>query len=200
MSRPGPLFATALCLVAMPAAAHSPVQGIEGVYTGLLHPLTTPDQILALLATGLLLGNFPLSRLAPAFAAFGAGLLGGLALGDATASPAPWLYAVAAVTAGAAALAPGRWLGAVIGAAVTAGLLLGWASVPDPGPAQARLLTMTGSFIGAFLLTLYLAGSLDLIRERADHPAFGIALRVAASWIAAIALLMFAVAMGVSEG
>lgn len=174
--------------------------GIEGVYTGLRHPLTAPDQILALLATGLLLGNFPLSRLAPAFVALGAGLLGGLALGDAATSPSPWLLAFAAASAAGAALAPGRAHAMAVVVAGTAGLLLGWASVPEPGPAEDRLFTMAGSFTGVLLLTLYLAGALELTRERLAHPALAIAFRVAAAWIAAIALLMLALALAPPTG
>jgi len=168
------------------------VPGIEGFYVGLRHPLTSPDQALALLATGLLLGGFPLSRLVAAFATLGVGLLVGLALGDAGLSPAPWLYAFAAATAAVAALAPGRWRATAVCAAGMAGLLFGWASVPDPGPAQDRFFTIAGSFAGALLLPLYLAGALDLLRERVDHPAFGIALRVLAAWVAAIAVLILA--------
>jgi hypothetical protein len=40
------------------AFAHGrPVPGLEGVYLGMAHPLSTPPQLLALLALGLLLGQ-----------------------------------------------------------------------------------------------------------------------------------------------
>jgi hydrogenase/urease accessory protein HupE len=168
------------------------VPGIEGFYTGLSHPLTTPDQMLALMAAGLFLGGFALSRLTMAFGALGIGLLGGFILGDGLGDAAPWLYGLAGMMATAAALAPGRWRLLVILAAGAAGLLLGWASVPDPGPMQDRLITMAGSFVSAFMLILYIAGALDLIRERVDRPFVRIAFRVAAAWVATIAILMLA--------
>jgi hydrogenase/urease accessory protein HupE len=169
------------------------VPGIEGFYTGLLHPLTMPDQVLALLAAGLFLGGFALSRLTMAFIALGIGLLGGLILGDMPGGVAPWLYGLAAITATMAALAPGRWRPITIMASGAVGCLLGWASVPDPGPLQDRIITMAGSFVGAFMVILYLAGALDLVRERLDRPFVRIAIRVAAAWVATIAILMLAV-------
>lgn len=167
--------------------------GIEGFYTGLSHPLTTPDQVLALLAAGLLLGGFALSRLKMAFIALGAGLLGGFILGDMPGGAAPWLYGSAAITATTAALAPGRWRPIAILGSGAAGFLLGWASVPDPGPLQDRIITMSGSFTSAFMVTLYLAGALDLLRERVDRPFVRIAIRVAAAWVATVAIMMLAV-------
>jgi hypothetical protein len=169
------------------------VPGIEGFYTGLLHPLTMPDQVLALLAAGLFLGGFALSRLTMAFIALGVGLLGGLILGDMPGGAAPWLYGSAAMTATTAALAPGRWRSIAILASGVAGFLLGWASVPDPGPLQDRIITMAGSFVSALMVTLYIAGALDLLRERVDRPFVPIAMRVAAAWVATIAILMLAV-------
>jgi hydrogenase/urease accessory protein HupE len=177
-----------------PAAAHSPAPGVEGFYAGLRHPLTTPDQALVLLATGLLLGGFALPRLVPAFVALAAGLAVGLALGHLAPAAPAWLYALAVATGAAAALLPGRGLGAAVALAGVCGLALGWASVPEPGPSFDRAVTMTGSFAGALLLTLYLAGGIDLLRERLDRPAIRIAFRVAAAWITAIANLMLALA------
>jgi hypothetical protein len=92
-----------------------------------------------------------------------------------------------------AALAPGRWRPVAIVASGAVGFLLGWASVPDPGPLQDRIITMAGSFVSALMVTLYIAGALDLLRERVDRPFVPIAIRVAAAWVATIAILMLAV-------
>jgi hypothetical protein len=134
----------------------------------------------------------------PAFVALGAGLLGGLALGGLVGGPvggAPaWLFALAAATGAAAALVPGRARAAAVVAAGAAGVGLGAASVPEAGPPFDRAVTMAGSVAGVLLLTLYLAGAVDLLRERVDRPAVRIALRVAAAWVVAIAILMLALA------
>jgi hydrogenase/urease accessory protein HupE len=186
----------AFCACAGPAAAHSPLPGIEGFYAGLLHPLSTPDQALALLSTGLLLGGFALRRLAVAFGAAAVGLAAGVATGLTPGSPtgdlAPWLFGFATLAAICAALAPGRALPLVALLSLGACALLGWAALPDAGPPRDRAFTVAGSVTGAALGLMYIAGCIDLLRERIRGPALCIALRVLAAWIAAITLLMLA--------
>ncbi|MEE4120294.1 MAG: hypothetical protein V2I65_14915 [Paracoccaceae bacterium] len=198
-ARRAPAAALALCAGASPAAAHSPLPGIEGFYAGLLHPLSTPDQALALLATGLLLGGFAMQRLAVAFGAAAIGLATGLALGTPTGDPAPWLFGLAALAAALAALVPGRALPLAALLSLGAGVLLGWASLPDAGPPRDRAFTMAGSVTGAALGLLYLAGGLDLLRDRLRAPWLAVALRVLAAWIAAIALLMLALRLAAPQ-
>lgn len=190
----------ALGACAGPAAAHSPLPGIDGFYAGLLHPVSTPDQALALLATGLLLGGFAMQRLPAAFGAAAIGLVTGLATGLApgvpTGDPAPWLFGLATVAAICTALAPGRALPLVVLLSLGAGALLGWASLPDAGPPRDRAFTVAGAVTGAALGLLYIAGGIELLRDRIRAPALGIALRVLAAWIAAITLLMLALRLG----
>jgi hydrogenase/urease accessory protein HupE len=188
----------AFCACAGPAAAHSPLPGIDGFYAGLLHPVSTPDQALALLATGLLLGGFAMQRLHWAFGAATIGLAAGLALGTPTGDPAPWLFGLATLAATFAALAPGRALPLVVLLSLGAGAVLGWASLPDAGPSRDRAFTMAGAATGAALGLLYLAGCIDLLRDRIRASALCIALRVLAAWIAAITLLMLALHLGQS--
>ena len=177
---------------ATPAAAHSPLPGIAGFYSGLLHPLTTPDQVLALLAAGLLLGTFGLARLAPAAWLLGIGLIVGIAVTAPGSDPNAALYGLACVAACLAALTPGKALPLALAVATVAGVLLGAAAVPDSGPVRDRVITMAGSFAGVALLVLYLAGSVDLLQSRVADPATAISLRVAAAWIAAVATIMLA--------
>lgn len=190
-----PLAAVLLVAFPGPALAHSPMPGIEGFYLGLRHPLSTPDQALALIACGLLLGSFALRRMTPGFVGLAGGLLAGFVLGQGGGDPAPWLYGLAAGAAVWAALLPGRGRVAACALAVLAGALLGWASVPEDGPVRDRVITMLGSFLSVSLLTLYLAGSVDMLRERFDAPWLGIALRVVAASVAAVAILMLALVL-----
>lgn len=190
-----PLAAALLVGFPGPALAHSPMPGIEGFYLGLRHPLSTPDQALALIACGLLLGSFALRRMTPGFVGLAGGLLAGFVLGQGGGDPAPWLYGFAAGAAVWAALLPGRGRAAACALAVLAGALLGWASVPEDGPVRDRVITMLGSFLSVSLLTLYLAGSVDMLRERFDAPWLGIALRVVAASVAAVAILMLALVL-----
>lgn len=187
--------AAAMSAAAGPACAHSPLPGIEGFYAGLFHPLTTPDQLLALLGLGLLLGGFGGKRLARALGVLGLGLLAGLVLGRPSGDSAPWIYGCALIAAAGAALVPGRFLPVVLCMTLVAGGLLGWASLPDPGPPRDRLFTMSGSAVGAALATLYLAGGVDLLRERVAAPWLSVALRVVAAWVFAVAALMLALTL-----
>lgn len=187
-----------LCAVAGPTTAHNPLPGIEGFYSGLFHPFTTPDQIVTLLALGLALGSYAMRRLGGAFAALCAGLVSGLAIGSPLGSAAPWLFGLAAIAATFAALAPGRSLPVLIALSFIAGGLIGWASLPNAGPMRDRLFTMSGSVFGAALGILYIAGAVDLACERINAPWFTIVLRVIAAWIGAIALLMLALLFGPS--
>jgi hydrogenase/urease accessory protein HupE len=201
--RHAPCAALALCASAGPAAAHSPLPGVEGFYAGLLHPLSTPDQAVALLATGLMLGGFAMRRRRPAFGAvtlgLATGMATGLALGTPTSDPAPWLFGFATLAAALAALAPGRALPLAALLSLGAGTLVGWASLPDAGLPRDRAFTMAGSVTGAALGLLYLAGGLDLLRDRLRAPWLAIALRVLAAWIAAIAFLMLALHLAPSQ-
>jgi hypothetical protein len=146
------------CLAPAPAAAHSPLPGIEGFYTGLLHPLSSADQILVLLACAALLGGYRLRQVGPALVALIAGLVVGAVAGSTDADPTRWLYFYAVLAAGLAALVPGRWPAMALLGAGLAGLLLGWASLPEPGLWRDRVITIAGSLTGAFALVLYLAG------------------------------------------
>jgi hydrogenase/urease accessory protein HupE len=191
-ARAGAGATATVAAAAGPAAAHSPVPGIEGFYAGILHPFGTPDQLLAILAAGLMLGGFALPRTAPAFAALGLGLIGGALAGRLSGDPAPWLLGLAVLAACLAALVPGRARPLAVGLALVAGGLLGWASIPDPGPLRDRVITAAGALTGAMAAILYLAGAADALRRRVERPWMPIALRVGAAWIAAIAMLMLA--------
>ena len=180
-----------------PAAAHGPIDGIEGFYVGFLHPVSTPPQLLALLALGLLLVHGWPDRAGRWLGAFVGALAVGMAAGQAGLDPAPLppvLLAVAVAVAALAALAPAApgWTRLV--AAAATGLLVGVVSTPDPGPMRATLITLAGSFVGANLATVYATGAAGWLRERFPRPWVHIGQRVLSAWVAAIAALMLAFA------
>ncbi len=180
-----------------PAAAHSPIEGIEGFYVGFLHPVSTPSQLLALLALGLLLVHGWPDRAGRWLGAFVGALAVGMAAGQAGLDPAPLppvLLGVAVAVAALAALAPAApgWTRLV--AAAATGLLVGVVSTPDPGPMRATLITLAGSFVGANLATVYATGAAGWLRERFPRPWVHIGQRVLSAWVAAIAALMLAFA------
>lgn len=181
-------------LVTLPSAvvAHTPLPGLEGVYVGLMHPLSTPDQALVLVATALLLGTFALPSLPLAFGTLILGLVGGLLMGPQGTVNSQWLFAWASFAAAWAALFPGRGLVALGGLTAVSGFGLGWASVPDAGPSLDRIVTMTGSFLGAALAIFYLSGAVEFFLERVQAPWLKLGLRVVAAWVSAVAIMMFA--------
>lgn len=189
-----------------PASAHSPIDGMEGFYVGLLHPLSTAGQVLALFAIGLLVGRADQSLFTRAWIAFAVLVVAGILLGQAVGLSGhedTALLGVAAVSALLAAGAPQRIFafGPLQPGAVTAGvggLLLGLASTPDAGPLRATMLVLTGSFVGLNIAFLYLAGGTIWLLDRYAAPWVLIGVRVFASWVAAIAVLMGALAFAAS--
>lgn len=188
-------LSVAFGLLAGAAHAHSPIPGIEGFYTGLLHPATSPNQLLILAALGLLLGQARGRWTGSAWGGFACAMLAGIAAGQLGASTGRVELALVVLGAAAATLAallPGRMGGAVLVLSVCGGFALGLASTPDSGPFRATAITFAGSFAGANLGLLYVAGTIGWVRDRAKARWTQVGLRVIASWIAAIAILMAA--------
>jgi hydrogenase/urease accessory protein HupE len=174
------------------AQAHSPVPGIEGFYIGLLHPLSSPAQILLILSAGLLIGGFPRDRVRWLLAAFLGCSFAGLfwSGGDVSDTLA---YTVVIATSALAAASANRLFPAAVGCVAIAGLLLGAISVPDGGLWWDRFVTMSGSLAGLNILMLYLSGCVVLLNERVLWAMLPVAFRIAAAWIAAVSSMMLAI-------
>lgn len=192
--RKGGAAALAVALCAGPAMAHAPIPGIKGFYIGALHPFSTPPQALMMLGAGLLVAGHAVDRAKFFFAGFAITSLLGLFTGQ----PPAWLdtamYAAAALVCALAALLPGRVLPGATLLTALCGLLIGMASVPDPGPARDMAFTMSGALFGANLGLLYIWGGTLFLKERIPQDWLAIGLRILAAWIGAIALLMLALA------
>jgi hydrogenase/urease accessory protein HupE len=178
------------------AFAHGrPIPGLEGFYTGMVHPLSTPPQLLALLALGLLLGQGWPQTFIIAWRAFAVSVIGGLILGaagygDSVGERA--LIAIALAGSLLAAIAP-AWViipGTLLASA--GGLFLGMVSTPEPGALGATIITITGTYIGANLALFYASGGIGWLRTRFNKPWAVIGFRIIAAWVAAISCLMFA--------
>jgi hydrogenase/urease accessory protein HupE len=177
------------------AFAHTPVPGLEGFYAGLMHPLSTPPQLLALLALGLLLGQCWPQKFIIAWRAFALTAIAGLALGAAGYGRGlgePALLVIALAASSLAAMAPVWAIVPGTMAAAVGGLFLGIVSTPDPGPLRAMIVTITGAYIGQNLALFYATGGIGWLRDRFNKPWALIGLRIIAAWIAAISCLMLA--------
>ncbi len=181
-----------LILSASPAYAHAPVAGIEGFYIGLLHPFSTPSQAALMFGVALAVGGFGVEKARWQLGTFLVASFVGLFVGSAASDLDATMCAVAFAGCALAALFPGKIAPAAIALAAVGGFLIGSSSIPDDGPARDRLFTMSGSIIGANVGLLYLFGVINVIRERFTWAWVGVAFRVAAAWLGAIALLMLA--------
>lgn len=181
----------AVALLPSTARAHGSTETGD-FYAGLLQPVHHPESLLLLLALGLWAGQLPPSRqwLPPLLFA-GATLLGaGLGLAGLVPVPAAWLVRGGALVLGLAVAA--RWT-APAALATGLALLLGLgqghhASFSERQQVERALLYL----LGAGLAPLLVCGWLVTLAERARAFWAQVALRVAGSWIATIALLVSA--------
>lgn len=162
----------------------------EGFVGGLIHPLLTPAHVVALTGLGLIAGRNPL-RARTVIVAFALGLLGGLGaiawgIGETPANDVLLAGAtVCGLTAAAGIVVPAR-----VGMPVSFvfGFCMGLDSPPQTILLHEAALMLVGTACGgivvlaAFALTACAVGRLWQ----------GIVVRVAGSWVAAIAILVLA--------
>jgi urease accessory protein len=158
---------------------------------GLLHPLVTPVHVIALAGLGVMARRDTASAGAAIIGAFALGLvfgLGAVAWGVAETPAGDVLLAVATLcglTAAVGVAVPAPLAAAM---ALASGVALGLDSPPDAirlGDAVAALAgTACGGIVGL--------AAIALLASTLGRPGYGIVLRVAGSWIAAIAILVLA--------
>jgi urease accessory protein len=162
---------------------------------GLVHPLLAPAHEVALIGIALIAGRHPGRARAAIVAAFAAGLACGLvaialSAGETLANDVLWAAAGGCGIAAAAGMRLRCGLAATIAATIAfaVGAALGLDSPPETiflGEAVAMLIgTACGAVAALALVTLFAAALAPLWQ--------GMALRVAGSWIAAIAALVLA--------
>lgn len=159
---------------------------------GLLHPFSTPAQSLLMAASGLLVGSFSADKAGVPLIGFVLATLAGTVIWSLLEDLDPLLFSIACIISAVVALRPGTLRPLAIALAIAGGVLIGMASVPDPGPVRDRAFTLSGSIVGASIGLVYIAGLSILVRQRYQAQWVGIALRVLAAWVATIALLMLA--------
>ena len=181
-------LAVLLMLAATPVHAHGALPGRGGFYAGALHPLVSLDHLVALLAIGLLLSQRDLR------AGLGLLILGtmaGLALpfaGVQFAAAGMPLLGIAIIAGARLAFArplPG-W--AALGLSLASGLCIG---LQTDVPMDTGLMAATagaGVVLAAFLIAAY-AMAIGTVTRGLLH---GVPIRVAGSWIVAIAVMMLA--------
>lgn len=186
-----------VALLPSPATAHVAIPGIGSAYAAFAHATTEPPAALALLALGLLAGMHGAAGLMHLFPAFLLALLVGVAttllFGVVVDPELPLLYVALGCglyTAGGfplpatAAIAIGAFAGAVFGIF----------SAPAPASWSTQAYFISGGLTGASFALIWLAAAVAMLRARWPMHWVSIGLRIVASWIAAIAALMAALA------
>jgi hydrogenase/urease accessory protein HupE len=193
------LSSALITLLMSPAAAeaHMTIKGVNHFTNGALHPLVTPAHVLILLGLGLWIGQHPPLRLKLPMAIFAAFSLAGLALTLTgwVAEVHPAFLAVIALCF-ATAVAVGKPLPSwVRGVFLAAGAVaIGLDSVAEPGPAKTVVSALLGTWLAILLIVVNIAHYTSLAAEK-NKQWLHIAIRVAASWIVAISLLVLAFAL-----
>lgn len=186
-------FAVALSAWPLPAMAHSPIEGLDDFYVGLLHPLFVPAHLLGVLTLGVLFAQQEVQRVQFAVIAFFVTLAAGL-VSTAMVPPVdveiPLLLAAAlgGILVAAAVTMPVAAL-VVVGAAF--GALLGLDSAQPQLAGAGQMAALLGTAISASLSMMYAMVFAEWFSKR---PWQRIGLRVAGSWAAASALLVLTLA------
>ncbi len=180
-------------LLAIPRSgfAHSPIEGIDTFYGGLLHPVFVPAHLLLLIAIGLFVGQRGVKNNQSAvlvyFLAVAVGLI---AAWFSVGSKIEMLILGAAASIGiliAASPAWNRYWFALI--AASAGILLGMDSAQDTVSGKEKFVSLLGSGLGLCFLFLYPMALADTFNRKSWQI---IGVRVIGSWIAASSLLVLA--------
>lgn len=188
------LWFWAFLVAPVSALAHSPIEGIDSLYNGFLHPLFVPAHLLLLIALGLFIGQKGPKQNQLAIAVLLGSILVGLAVAwfDVALQLEVALLVVAALlglmTASNLALGP-RWCASI---AAVVGLLLGMDSAQESLTGKEKLASLFGSGVGIYLLSLYPMAFADYFSKRHWQQ---IGVRIIGSWVAASALLVLALSL-----
>lgn len=188
MSGTARLAVALLVLAPMDAAMAA---GARTFQDGLLHPLLVPAHALAVLGTGLLIGQQARRWRWPAPASYVAGLGVGFAAMMQAFSPTVAAEVLLAATATSAALvALARPVPELLGyaLALATGVALALNSSPGGISVREANVVVLGTFCGAVILLLAVAR----LTTAARRPLHKIGVRILGSWIAASAILVLA--------
>lgn len=185
------LIAAIFVLVICPggAEAHGTFAGAGGFYAGLMHPLVVPAELLALVSVSLLLGQRGRQAVAVGVPALGVGVSTGLLAAHFFAVLPALPTTLALVAAGVIAVLvvlDARLPPALsTSLALAAGFAVGVDAVPDQQGLMPILAACLATVIACVATVLVVAA---VIADRRQSW-MAIAVRVAASWIAASAIL-----------
>jgi len=184
-----PVSVAALLVAAPGAQAHLMNSGFGPFYDGLAHPFVVAEDLIPVVALGLLAGLGGARR--GRWMLFGLTLSWavGMAVGSVVLGPAApdWWTGGGAIVLGALVAADRRLpLGVVAGLAAVVGGTHGFGNGRELAGATGGALAMAGIVCALFALSSLLAGHVTSLKSSGAR----LVVRVAGSWVAAIGLLM----------
>jgi urease accessory protein len=177
-----------LLAIATPVHAHGALPGGGGFYAGAAHPFVSLDHLVALLAIGLMLSQHDLRA---GLGVLIAGVAIGLALpfaGVTFAAGAVPLLAMGMVAGATLALARSLPVWAALVVSLISGLCIGLQTDVPMDTAVVAATAGAGVIVAVFLIAAYALAIGTVTKGRLQ----GLPLRVAGSWLLAIALMMLA--------
>ncbi|MGD0620152.1 MAG: HupE/UreJ family protein [Bryobacteraceae bacterium] len=179
-----------LVLLLLPAFASAhPIQGVGDFYSGMLHPILSLEQLLPIVALGLLAGQQGRESAVRVLALFPAGLIAGACAGLFWPTPSFLVPVNAASIALLGVLVAGAWRlpkFALLALAPLLGLLYGLPDGAEVGGAVEAYRFIPGVALAGFLIVAYGAGLVRGLKA----PWTRIGVRVAGSWVAAIGVMV----------
>ena len=180
----------------LPALAHGSIPGANVFYNGFLHPFLAPAHAMSLAALALWVGGQGEARKGVMINSLALGLLAGAllagTLGDPNTDIALLVLALACSLMVALQWNGPRWWVACVTFALGAAVALGSGDPAFSG--MPRLTLLGGGCIGAVILVGQIAFWVDELVVRHRLRAALIAVRIVASWMSAITLLLVALA------
>jgi len=192
MTRKGKaLFFGLALLVSNNALAHLPIEGMDSFYNGLLHPVLVPAHLLLLVAAGLFFGQQGQQKTEAAVSIFALATIAGLATSwfSIDAEIENLILMLSAATGLLIAINPdikALW-SAVI--AIFAGFLLGVDSAQETLYGTEKFVTLFGSAVAICLILLCPMALADYSIKKSWQQ---VGIRIAGSWVTAIAVLVLA--------
>lgn len=184
-----PVLLTGMMLTT-PLHAHSPVPGVASFFNGALHPLFIPAQLLVIIAFALFTGQQGVRENLTGLLSFVTGCVAGLLASQwQPAMDMQSLLLVAAAMLGLLVAANIKQRGMAYWLiAVLCGLFIGLDSSQPEMTGKDLWFALLGTLAGVYLLLLYPMALAEYLRKHAWQQ---IIVRVAGSWVAASALLVF---------
>jgi hydrogenase/urease accessory protein HupE len=174
--------------------AHSPIEGVNSFYNGILHPLFVPAHLLLLLALGIFIGQHGVERYRSALRLFLAAIIVGLTVAWFVSNTPVELYLLSGSAIFGILIAANKSIDnyVILFIVLITGFCLGIDSAQETESGMDRLVALLGSGVGVLLLLGFSVLLVDNLNMKNWQK---IGVRIVGSWIAASAFLVLALSL-----